>query len=348
MLLRNSHKNATILDTINNARFTDLSSVGFIQRRRDGVKTYIIDLHIHSTNSDGTYSTQEIIEQLHYKGANLISFTDHDSVGCYRDIVERRAVLYDDMILLPGVELSCRYNGELRDVLGYGISVSYIDVALNNRYSLENRIHKQENILSELKEICRRHELVFDEGISIKEGKKAEGFVVMYNELNLHPQNLEKYPFIANNTRFYWDYFSNRNSDFYVDETFDLFSFKEAVQLIHNAGGKAFLAHPFAYGMSQSEVDDMVHEAVEAGIDGIELKHSSNKGNDVENVSRYAQAYGLLCSGGTDFHGKTKPGLELVNAYGNVDVGIDDVGDWIFNEQLFGSEGYADFSELWA
>lgn len=302
---------------------------------------------MHSVNSDGTYTTQEILDMLHDKGCNLFSFTDHDSVRCYKDIVDGIANPYEEMIILPGVEISCRVDGNLRDMLGYGISVSTINSTLEEKYSKEMRIKKQSNILEQLKENCRKLNLKFDDTIEVVEGKKAEGFVVMYNELNRYTSNIEKYPFIANNTIFYWEHFSAKGDPFYVDETYDLYSFAEAVELIHESGGKAFLAHPFAYGMKDNEVEFLVQVAVNAGIDGIELKHSSNKNDHVQKVRSFADRYNLLCSGGTDFHGKTKPGLELVNAYGNVNVQIEDINNWIFNEKLYGGGKYADFSELW-
>ena len=291
---------------------------------------YIIDLHIHSTNSDGTFTTQELLDMLHDKHANLISFTDHDSVGCYKDIINGKATSYEDMIIIPRVELSCSVDGNLRDMLGYGFDIFKMHNALEKRYSIENRIKKQEKILEKFKKICREKGLIFNENIRVIDGRKAEGFVVMYNELNKYPQNIEKYPFIANNTNFYWDYFSKKGSDFYVDETYDLFSFKEAVSLIHSLGGKAFLAHPFAYGMDDKDVERLVREAVDTGIDGIELRHSSNKKDDVKKIKEFANKYNLLYSGGTDFHGKTKPGLELVTGYGNVNVQIENIEDWIF------------------
>lgn len=298
----------------------------------------IIDLHIHSVNSDGTYTTQQIIDMLHAKRADIISFTDHDSVGCYYDLEEGRAQLYSGVTVIPGVELSCRVNGCLRDMLGYGISIVTINKFLNDKYSLENRIRKQQHILDQLKHICSMHGLIFDSTISVKEGKKAEGFVVMYNELIKYPSNIARYPFIVDNTKFYWDYFSNRNSEFFVDETYDLPSFAEAIDIIHQAGGKAFLAHPYAYGMKQENVAQLVQEAVSVGVDGIEVKHSSNKGNDVENIRNFANYYNLYCSGGTDFHGKTKPRLELVSGYGNVCVQYEEIEPWINSVRYIGEK----------
>lgn len=308
----------------------------------------IIDLHMHSTNSDGTCETQQLIDILKSKGATIISFTDHDSIGCYRDLLEGRAHLYEGVSLIPGVELSCRFNGCLRDMLGYGVSISSISDYLESKYSLESRINKQQHILDKLMLICDKLCLKFDHSLKVKEGKKAEGFVVMYNELNRHPENIEKYPFIANNTRFYWDYFSNRASEFFVDETFDLPTFSEAVDVIHKAGGKAFLAHPYAYGMSQHEVELLVSEAKRAGVDGIELKHSSNKENDVENIRAFAQKYNLLFSGGTDFHGTTKPGLELVTGYGNMLVQFDEISPWINKIKYLDGGSNENISKLWA
>lgn len=298
----------------------------------------IIDLHIHSVNSDGTYTTQQIIDMLHSKNADIISFTDHDSVGCYYDLEEDRAQLYSGVTVIPGVELSCRVDGCLRDMLGYGISVVTINQFLNDKYSFENRIRKQQYILDQLKHICRTHGLIFDPTISVKEGKKAEGFVVMYNELIKYPSNIERYPFIADNTKFYWNYFSNRKSEFFVDETYDLPSFAEAIDIIHQASGKAFLAHPYAYGMKQVDVEQLVQEAVFGGIDGIELKHSSNKGNDVDKIRNFANRYRLYYSGGTDFHGKTKPRIELVSGYGNVCVKYEEIEPWINSVRHIGEK----------
>lgn len=308
----------------------------------------VIDLHMHSINSDGTYTTQQLIDALQKKKADIISFTDHDSVGCYYDLKEGRARLYPGVTLIPGVEFSCCYNGRLRDMLGYGISISFISAYLNKKYSLERRINKQQHILNQLKVICKAHGLLFDPSISAKEGKKAEGFVVMYNELNRYPENVVRYPFIADNTRFYWDYFSNRDSEFFVDETYDLPTFSEAVSIIHQSGGKAFLAHPYAYGLKQQEVIQLVEEAVSAGIDGIELKHSSNKDNDVANIRDFADRYKLLFSGGTDFHGATKPRLELVTGYGNMQVQFEEIEPWIKGIKHVDGENYEDILKLWS
>lgn len=289
----------------------------------------VIDLHMHSTHSDGTNDTARLLEMLQSKQVDLFSFTDHDSVGCYFDLLAGKARLYPGVSLIPGVELSCRYKGQMRDMLGYGIDVRVIDEYLKEKYSFTNRLKKQQQVLDRFKEICRSKGLIFDESIAVKDGKKAEGYTVMYMELNRHPENLERYPFVEDCTHLFWDYFSNRESDFFVDETFDLPDFEEAIAVIRKAGGKAFLAHPYVYGMSDEDTEDLVRAAVKAGIEGLELKHQSNQGDHVEKLRALAAKYDLYFSGGTDFHGLNKPGIELVTGYGNMLVNLDEVAPWI-------------------
>lgn len=290
---------------------------------------HIIDLHMHSVHSDGTFTTNELLAMLWDKNADIISFTDHDSVGCYYDIREGRARLYPDVTLIPGVELSCRVDGLLRDMLGYGISVDYINDYLNEKYSPANRLKKQQLVLERFKEICRSKNLCFDESVQVTEGKKAEGYTVMYMELNRHPENIERFPFLGDCTRLYWDHISNADSEFFIDETFDLPTFDEAIDVIHKAGGKAFLAHPFVYGMSDEDTEALIRYAADKGADGLELKHQSNKPGHVDKLRHFAQKYHLLTSGGTDFHGLNKPGIKLITAFGNMLVEYEDVKTWV-------------------
>lgn len=343
-----------------------LWTVNFMQK-------FIIDLHIHSTCSDGTCSAQEIIDLLHERHINLLheqyanrfnlsheqhanrfsladhdnlfsnadhdnilfSFTDHDSVGCYQDIDSGKAKLYDNMFLLPGVELSCRYNDQLRDILGYGISIAAMQYALDAKYSKDHNIQKQQSILQQLKSACSSLRLKFDPSLQATGGHKGEGYTLMFNELNKYPLNLQKYPFINNNSQFYWRYVMNPQSPFFVDATYDLPTLSQAVKLIHCAGGKAFLAHPFAYGMDDNAVRKLVKDAVSAGVDGIEIQHASHTPEQVREARAFAKKYRLLSCGGSDFHGDVTPGLELISGYGNVKMDIKDIQAWIFEEKMW-------------
>jgi len=292
-------------------------------------ENHVIDLHMHSVHSDGTFQTQDLLNMLWDKDVDIFSFTDHDSVGCYLDLEQGAASLYDGVTLIPGVELTCQVDGNLRDMLGYGIDVHAIAAWLDEKYSLENRVRKQQLILDHFKEICRRKDLTFDEEIQANEGKKAEGYTVMFMELNRHPKNIERFPFLGDATRLYWDHFTNPESEFYVDETFDLPSFEEAIDVIRRAGGMAFIAHPYVYGLPDEQTDALIKRAADAGAEGMELKHQSNKPGHVEKLLGFAEKYGLYLSGGTDFHGYNKPGIKLVTAFGNMLVDYQEIAPWI-------------------
>lgn len=293
------------------------------------IDNHVIDLHMHSVHSDGTFRTQDLLNMLWDKDVDIFSFTDHDSVGCYLDLEQGSASLYDGVTLIPGVELTCQVDGNLRDMLGYGIDVHVIASYLDEKYSLENRVRKQQLILDRFKEICRSKGLVFDEEIQANEGKKAEGYTVMFMELNRHPKNIERFPFLGDATRLYWDHFTNPESEFYVDETFDLPTFEEAIEVIRRAGGMAFIAHPYVYGLSDEQTDALIKRAADAGAKGMELKHQSNKPGHVEKLLGFAEKYGLYLSGGTDFHGYNKPGIKLVTAFGNMLVDYREIAPWI-------------------
>lgn len=296
-----------------------------------------VDLHMHSVHSDGSKTTRELLALLAARHAALISFTDHDAVGCYADLAalppEEKAAL---PAVIAGVELSFAHRGALRDMLGYGIRVPELDRWLEARYGLKMRLERQRGFLLRFEERCRSLGLRFEEGLDVGQGTKSEGFVVLYRSLNRFPENLERYPFIADNTLFYRRHFSNPESPFFVDETVGLPEITEVAEVIHRAGGRAFLAHPLAYRMPEDATARLLRDALDAGIDGVEVWHSSNRGNDVAVLRAFAGANRLYVSGGSDFHGDTKPEIHLVTGEENLRVPYAEIAPWVERTSLFG------------
>jgi len=290
---------------------------------------YTIDLHIHSKNSDGSMTTGELMGEFERLQIDIVSFTDHDCVDCYYDLKSSPFPMNKEISIVPGVELSFLFHGELKDMLGYGIDVDVVDAFLKERYAYANRIQKQKEILEEFKAVCRKEKLVFDEDIAIEIGHKGEAFNLMYKSLVKHPGNLEKYGFIAENSVFYRNYFANKQSGFFVDETFGLPALEDVIAIIHKAGGSAFLAHPCAYSSTREKTGNFICEAADAGIDGLEVLHSSNMNDDVAFLQEIAQKNKLFMCGGSDFHGDTKPSIQLIKGSGNIHVGFDLIKSWI-------------------
>ncbi|MEI3338885.1 MAG: PHP domain-containing protein [Eubacterium sp.] len=94
----------------------------------------------------------------------------------------------------------------------------------------------------------------------------------------------------------------------------------QAVELIHEAGGFAVLAHPCLYKMKKSELEDMVTEMTASGLDAIEAVYSCNQGSDEKDYKEMAERFGLLISGGSDFHGTNKPYIKLSVGKGNLKI----------------------------
>ncbi len=294
-----------------------------------------IDLHIHSSHSDGSLTTQELLDLLEAHGAELISFTDHDSVGCYDDIANGIAKPYENLIIIPGVEITCSVDGVYRDILGYGIDCAIIRQYFSERYSQERRLQKQKEYVTAMKNVCKAHGIYFDPSVDATRGVKSEGFSVMHDEICKYKENIERYPFIQSATNFFWNYTCNPESSFYTGISEDTLATKEAIELIHDAGGKAIVAHPFHYKMSDIETASYIKGLTELGADGIEIKHASHTNAEVDKLRAMAMDLGLLMSGGSDFHGHLKPDVHLLNGKGNVNVEYKDVRQLLNNVRKF-------------
>ena len=98
---------------------------------------------------------------------------------------------------------------------------------------------------------------------------------------------------------------------------------REAIDLIHSVRGLAILAHPLLYHFKQEELERAVKDLAALKLDGLEAYYSLNKGYDTVHMKSLARRHGLVLSGGSDFHGKSKPGLEMATGYGKLQISAD-------------------------
>ncbi len=275
----------------------------------------LVDLHIHTNNSDGQYSTTEVLDFCKQKGLEIISITDHDTLDGYQDI-DRFKKSYKGQII-SGIELSFGLDGRLYDILGYNIDIDTMNNWLKQQYPLAELVAKQKYILNKMQEIYGNLAFKFDKTISVSSGRKSEAYIKMISSLISYPENIEKEPTL-NQPNFYKKHHTNKNSKYYVDETYNLPSIKEVIDAIHKAGGIAILAHSAAYGFSENQLRKFIQLSIDNGIDGLELKYSSHTLDDEKIILEYANKYNLITTGGSDFHGeKIKIGIELGITLGN-------------------------------
>ncbi|MBR5127465.1 MAG: PHP domain-containing protein [Roseburia sp.] len=263
----------------------------------------IIDLHTHTTESDGSFTPEELIAEAKRVGLSAIAITDHDTIAG----IQKAALLAvaNDIELIPGIELSTDYHGKEVHVVGL-----YIDI--EDSYLLEQ--------LQEFKN-CRdnRNELIVA-------NLQKEGFDITMDALKA--ENPDCVITRANIARFLYEHgmIPSIQTAFekYIGDHCKCFvnRFKitpmDAVRLIKKAGGTAILAHPLLYHLSDTRLQQLIDNMKEAGLDGIEAIYCTYTPSEERQMKQLAQKNGLLISGGSDFHGTTKPNLNLATGYGKL------------------------------
>lgn len=256
----------------------------------------IIDLHVHTTESDGTLTPQEIIAAAKEARLSAIAITDHDTAsGIEKAKAPAKSLGIE---LIPGIELSTEYNGKEIHIVGL-----YIDI--NN----EHLNQKTAEFRS-----CRDNR-----NKKIVAALQKEGFDITMEQLTA--ENPDCVITRANIARFLFNHGYIKN----IQEAFDKYigdgcrcyvgrfkvSAGEAVSLIKEAGGTAILAHPLLYHMSSVNLQKLITDLKEHGLDGIEAIYSTYTTGEEQLIKKIARGNNLLISGGSDFHGSNKPAIHL-------------------------------------
>ncbi|WP_027627402.1 PHP domain-containing protein [Ruminiclostridium cellobioparum] len=267
--------------------------------------TKLIDLHTHSTASDGSMSPAEIVRLAREKGLSAIALTDHDTVDGVEEALEEGK--RSGVEVIPGIEISVDFKPEMH-ILGY-----FPDINGYTGIRQELEVVKQGREVRNKKIINRLNELGMD--ITLEEVKGVALGDIMGR------------PHIAR-------VLVNRGFVSSIDEAFDRYLCREGlayfkrvelkpengINAIRNAGGLPVLAHPVFLGKSHGELDTLLAELKEFGLAGIEALYSENSKEDTGNFLRLAIKYELLVTGGSDFHGSFKPGIELGRGRGRLEV----------------------------
>ena len=264
-----------------------------------------VDLHTHSTASDGSFTPKELVAYAAKKDLAAIALTDHDTVrGLKEAILEGER---QNIEVIPGVELSTEYKG--RDIHIVGLSIPYEDEAFN----------------AKLKEFVDTRDV---RNIKMCANLTAAGMPIDYDELIRHfgDSVVTRAHFAAYMMEL--GYVSSRKEAFdrYLGDTCPCYVPREkitplqAVEFILSFGGIPVLAHPVLYHMSASNLRELVALLKGAGLIGIEAIYSTYTLADERDIRRIAKDYDLKISGGSDFHGANKPGLDLGCGYGHLFV----------------------------
>jgi len=287
----------------------------------------MIDLHIHTTSSDGSDEPETILREAEKLGLRYISITDHDSLSAYDKLSGGSIARYYKGSVIPGCEFSVVHNKMPIEVLGYGIDFEVIHAT--GLVSEERFLERENQYIGKMKDICRNLNIKMTESLSIKSGK-AFATHVIHADLRNYPENERFFPkeIWTNVNAFYRTCINNEDSPFFLNQTKDYPTVEEIASLIKKAGGISFLAH--LYGYFTTDHDEFLDSVVSLNaLDGIECYHSLHDLDKTKHLLSYCKAHGLYASGGSDYHGALKPTVSIGESIKGVKIPFKILEPWL-------------------
>ncbi len=247
-----------------------------------------IDLHTHTTCSDGTLTPEALVTYARDKGLEAVAITDHDSVsGNGRAVREGESAGVE---VIPGVEFSAEYEGTLH-ILGLYVDSHHEKIEEATETLQKKRRERNLKILQKLHQF----------GIEIEEEPFRENAYLGRPHIAL---NLVQAGY-AHSIEEAFETFLKRGAPAYVSR--ERLSPEETVRAIREGGGIAVFAHP----VTVPDAEKTVAELLPLGVRGIEVYYPTHSPEQMEYFTMLAQRYGLLITGGSDFHGSHKPDIDL-------------------------------------
>ncbi len=288
----------------------------------------MIDLHTHTSYSDGTWDVKTLLRNAQKMKVELLAITDHDTVKAHLELKENDYSKYYTGKIIVGAEFNCVFNNAKIELLGYNFDAVKMDKWIGKVYSAEQ---KRPNLMEEfhlLMNACHKNNIKVDDIVY----KEDMGWPIdyIYESIKKYPENRKYFSDKEWNDIDHFFRCCTCNIDFplYIDFSSQLPNAKQVSDEIRRLGGKVFLAHLFTYPLRNYKkyLDSLVKDNI---IDGIETFYSKFTDDEINFVKDYCQKNNLYMSAGTDCHGDKKPDRKIGIGYGNMNVSIDLVKDWI-------------------
>lgn len=292
----------------------------------------MIDMHMHTTYSDGADSLIEVLKKAESLKLEYISITDHDTCEGYKELAKLDVKKYFSGQIINGVEIKCAYKKRLIEILGYKVDPKVVNNFMEEFHKTKSKEILQQKYFDILHERCKDMGLVMSKKEDIEFNPKTDwASIKIYNDIKAHEENKLKVPddFWSEFNIFSKKYCGDVNYPLYIDKSEDYLQLDEAIKLVKDAGGLVFLPHVFIYKWAEDKkklLDDIV---AEYDIDGIECMHSEFSQDDIDYLLEYTQKNNFYRSGGSDYHGKNKVGIEMAVGKGNLKIESYLIQDWV-------------------
>lgn len=265
----------------------------------------MIDLHTHSNYSDGTSSPAELVTLAERQGLGAIALTDHDTV---RGIPEFLAAAEGSSVeAVPGIELSAECASGTMHVLGYFIDHTCVDMLARIEKVRKSREERNLNILKKLNKlgyVLRWCDVERQAGCDVV-GRPHFAAALMERGL-------------VKSRREAFDLLLAKGRPAYAERY--RYEPSECIELIRAAGGVAVLAHPATVGLPDAMLFELVRSLKAVGLGGIETYYAENQTENIRKFMAWGEELGLVCTGGTDFHGENSPDIHVGIGFGHLAV----------------------------
>lgn len=288
----------------------------------------MIDLHTHTTYSDGTDDIITLLQKAQKAGIECLSITDHITCKAYEEIKNIDIKKYYTGKLIVGCEFFTAINGQTLELLGYNLDPEILEKegAKIFKYSLRDiNVWETEELIKKCKKIGIK---INEEDLEIDFDHEF-GTSIVYDEIKKYPENeglFENKEAWNTEYIFYRECICNSNSKFFVNSSSLYPTPDEVIEVIKKANGLVFIPHIFVYGEnSMIFFNELInnHE-----IDGIECYYSLFTDEQTKFLVDFCEKNNLYISGGSDYHGLIKPDISLGIGKGNLNIPNNIVEKW--------------------
>mgnify|MGYP005945523215 FL=1 len=266
-----------------------------------------VDLHTHSTFSDGTFSPAELVKKTVEKNLAAFALTDHDAVGGIESAITAIKEQNAPVLFVPGTELSVGYkDGDIHIV---GLFIDYKNPAFTKISDLlvSRRVDRNKEMVAKFNNASIN--MTYEE---LQEGNPDTVITRAH-----FARWLIKHGIVKNATEAF-DKYLDTHCPFYVPRKY--ITPEEGIELILESGGVPILAHPLHYKLEEKELETLIVRLKAAGLKGMEAKYSNHTAQDETYARKLCNKYELLPSGGSDFHGSNKPAIDMGTGRGTLSV----------------------------
>lgn len=262
-----------------------------------------IDLHVHTTASDGTCTPEETVALALKQGLSAIAITDHDTVSGFpaaRAAGERLGIQ-----VVPGIEISTKYGGAVH-ILGYFIDPLSPKLRPVLDWVVQDRDSRNRKMA----------ELMASDGLPVSYEQMHRRFGSVIGRPHFAELLVELG--YASSMQDAFDRYVEKGQKYYLPRNF--LSIEESIRIIIDSGGIAVLAHPFQYKRDDAGLRELISHCKGQGLSGMECRYTGYSPEQSAYLEALADEYGLVKTGGSDFHGSNKPHISLGTGSGGLCV----------------------------